>query len=142
MLGELCWMTCPLTSSVPESAWCAPVMTLMRVDFPAPFSPTSASTSHGSTSTATPLTACPPAHHVLLVRPHFRQPVHPPRHLLLHAVVIPPRSQRQRLHLLQQRQARGKISGRFVSPQKLDRLEQRRQQRFEHRARADDPRRD
>src|SRR5262249_45392776 len=39
----------------------APVITLIRVDFPAPFSPTSACTSPGRRSNDTPLSACTPA---------------------------------------------------------------------------------
>ena len=35
----------PATDNVPESAATAPVITLINVDFPAPFSPTSAWTS-------------------------------------------------------------------------------------------------
>src|SRR5437016_3408644 len=42
----------------PLSGWCAPVMILMRVDLPAPFSPTKACTSPARSSKETPLSAC------------------------------------------------------------------------------------
>jgi hypothetical protein len=46
--AELRSVTCsPLTRIVPSSAGWIPVMILMSVDFPAPFSPTSAWTSPG-----------------------------------------------------------------------------------------------
>ena len=54
------------TSSVPSSGAWAPVMTLIRVDFPAPFSPTSAWTSPASRSNETPLRARTPANDLLM----------------------------------------------------------------------------
>src|SRR4051812_21850290 len=42
---------------VPRSGWWAPVMILIRVDFPAPFSPTNACTSPGKSSKETPFNA-------------------------------------------------------------------------------------
>src|SRR5688572_9287633 len=47
--------------SEPASARSAPVMILMSVDFPAPFSPASACTSPAARSNDTPLSACTPA---------------------------------------------------------------------------------
>src|SRR6185312_14303905 len=46
---------------VPESAFSAPVITLMSVDFPAPFSPSSACTSPERSENDTPRRACTPA---------------------------------------------------------------------------------
>src|SRR5579875_4039469 len=54
-------MTCPSTSIVPPSGRWAPVMTLMSVDLPAPFSPTSAWTSPARRSNETPFSAWTPA---------------------------------------------------------------------------------
>src|SRR5687767_2487130 len=52
------WRTdCPAISIVPPSGWCAPVMTLMRLDLPAPFSPSSAWTSPARKSNDTPFNA-------------------------------------------------------------------------------------
>ena len=47
----------PPTSIVPPSGWCAPVMTLMSVDLPAPFSPSNACTSPACKSNETPFNA-------------------------------------------------------------------------------------
>ena len=46
---------------VPESGFTAPVMILISVDLPAPFSPTSAWTSPARSSKETPFSACTPA---------------------------------------------------------------------------------
>jgi hypothetical protein len=51
----------PSTVIAPSSARTAPVMTLIRVDLPAPFSPTSACTSPGARSNDTPFSARTPA---------------------------------------------------------------------------------
>src|SRR5439155_22507372 len=59
--GSICGTGVPDTVSVPASACSAPVMILMRVDLPAPFSPTSAWTSPEHRSNETPLSACTPA---------------------------------------------------------------------------------
>ena len=53
----MCGTSRPAMRSVPESARSAPVMILMSVDLPAPFSPTSAWTSPGRTSKDTPCRA-------------------------------------------------------------------------------------
>src|SRR5262249_33570275 len=58
--GSLSVTGSPLISSVPASARIAPLTILMRVDFPAPFSPTSAWTSPGSNSNETPRSARTP----------------------------------------------------------------------------------
>src|SRR6056297_1192262 len=50
----------PLRSIVPSSAGWTPVSTLISVDFPAPLSPTSPSTSPSRTSRSTPRTASTP----------------------------------------------------------------------------------
>src|SRR5947208_1564997 len=59
--GSMCGTVRPPTASVPESAVSAPVMILISVDFPAPFSPTTACTSPGRSSKVTPFSACTPA---------------------------------------------------------------------------------
>src|SRR3954447_12824609 len=51
---------CPSISMVPRSAASAPEMILMRVDLPAPFSPTMACTSPATSSKSTPRRACTP----------------------------------------------------------------------------------
>ncbi len=53
-------MTWPPISTSPESGMVEPAATAMSVDFPAPFSPTRAWTSPGSTSRLTPLSAVTP----------------------------------------------------------------------------------
>src|ERR1017187_2280183 len=59
--GVLCKTGRPSTVSVPESGFSAPVMTLISVDFPAPFSPSSACTSPEPSENETPRRACTPA---------------------------------------------------------------------------------
>src|ERR1035437_7836126 len=59
--GLLCATRWPAAVSVPESGFSAPVMTLIRVDFPAPFSPSSACTSPEPSENETPRRACTPA---------------------------------------------------------------------------------
>src|ERR1035441_1898108 len=59
--GLLCATRRPTTVSVPESGFSAPVMTLISVDFPAPFSPRSACTSPDRRVNETPRSACTPA---------------------------------------------------------------------------------
>src|SRR5580704_5897466 len=61
MLGSLRRTCLPNTVNVPESASRAPVMILMRVDFPAPFSPIKAWTSPARNSNDTSFNACTPA---------------------------------------------------------------------------------
>src|SRR5690242_19919105 len=61
MLGVLWATDRPATESVPESAATAPVMILMSVDLPAPFSPMRAWTSPGSNSKETPFSARTPS---------------------------------------------------------------------------------
>ncbi len=58
--GVLCGTRWPSIMSVPESAVTAPVITLISVDFPAPFSPSSACTSPARSSNETPFSACTP----------------------------------------------------------------------------------
>src|SRR2546421_12184649 len=60
--GALCVTGCPLSLISPLSASTAPVMILMRVDLPAPFSPISACTSPARTSNEALLSACTPAY--------------------------------------------------------------------------------
>ena len=64
--GLLCGTGWPATVSVPESGVTAPVMILMSVDLPAPFSPISACTSPGRSSNETSLSACTPANDLLI----------------------------------------------------------------------------
>src|SRR5580698_7942982 len=61
MLGSLRRTCSPNTVKVPESASKAPVMILMSVDFPAPFSPIKAWTSPARSSNDTSFKACTPA---------------------------------------------------------------------------------
>ena len=56
----------PFTTSSPRSGTSAPVMTLIRVDLPAPFSPTSAWTSPGRRSKDTSSSARTPANDLLM----------------------------------------------------------------------------
>src|SRR5829696_5590059 len=60
--GELCVTALPPICSSPPSAETAPVMILMRVDLPAPFSPMSACTSPARSSSEALLSACTPAY--------------------------------------------------------------------------------
>src|SRR5438093_11626639 len=64
--GELCGAAWPATASVPESAVTAPVMILMRVDLPAPFSPTRAWTSPARSSNETSRSAVSPEYDLLM----------------------------------------------------------------------------
>src|SRR4051812_30447659 len=64
--GLLCWTVWPPIASVPESGVTAPVMTLMSVDFPAPFSPINAWTSPGRSSKETDFSAWTPAYDLLI----------------------------------------------------------------------------
>src|SRR6185503_17915106 len=59
--GVMCGTARPATVSVPASGRSAPVMILMSVDLPAPFSPTSAWTSPGRRSNDTPRSARTPS---------------------------------------------------------------------------------
>src|SRR5580704_17369159 len=58
--GELNTTFLPAISMDPSSCACTPLSILMSVDFPAPFSPSSACTSPGSTSKLTPRKARTP----------------------------------------------------------------------------------
>src|SRR5579863_5627595 len=58
--GERSRSGTPPISTVPESGTVEPAATAINVDFPAPFSPTSACTSPASTSNVTPLSATTP----------------------------------------------------------------------------------
>src|SRR5919108_5357116 len=60
MAGVMCRTTWPPTVNVPASGVSAPATILMSVDFPAPFSPTSACTSPARRSNETPLSARTP----------------------------------------------------------------------------------
>src|ERR1041385_7283336 len=55
--GVRWWAGWPSISIDPPSGWCAPVMTLMSVDLPAPFSPRRAWTSPALRSNDTPFKA-------------------------------------------------------------------------------------
>jgi hypothetical protein len=59
--GLLSWICRPPISTEPASGRWAPVTILMRVDFPAPFSPTRAWISPGRRSNDTPFRAWTPA---------------------------------------------------------------------------------
>src|SRR5438552_14084797 len=59
--GSLLVIGAPETASRPESGFTAPVMILIRVLLPAPFSPTRAWTSPARSSNDTPFSACTPA---------------------------------------------------------------------------------
>src|SRR5438067_889364 len=60
--GELCMIVCASSSIAPPSGSTAPVMILMSVDLPAPFSPISACTSPARSSNEAFLSACTPAY--------------------------------------------------------------------------------
>src|SRR6185295_1721206 len=64
--GSLCGTARPDTKNVPESAFTAPVMILMSVLFPAPFSPTKAWTSPSLRSNEADFSACTPANALLM----------------------------------------------------------------------------
>src|ERR1051326_7389078 len=135
-------------------------MTLMSVDFPAPFSPSNPWTSPLWSPKETPfnagtapkdlvtdvswsngpviLTAL--AQQALLVLLDFIQPRRSHRNAFALAVKIPNRTKWQRFHLFLQGQARREITGGFGSAKFLRRLEQRNQKRPKHVARADHPR--
>src|SRR5688572_16142858 len=66
--GLIAATVCPRTDSVPESAGTAPVITLIRVDFPAPFSPISACTSPAARSNDTSDNARTPAYDLVTCR--------------------------------------------------------------------------
>src|SRR5471032_1619245 len=66
MLGELCGTAWPPTASVPESAVTAPVMILISVDLPAPFSPIRAWTSPARSSKETPFSAHNPEYDLVM----------------------------------------------------------------------------
>src|ERR1044072_3801031 len=59
---ELCVMVLPSICSSPPAGSTAPVMILMRVDLPAPFSPMSACTSPARSSSEALFRACTPAY--------------------------------------------------------------------------------
>src|SRR5438876_11795922 len=59
--GSIRGTACPATISVPASGVSAPVMILISVDLPAPFSPTSAWTSPAASAKETPFSARTPA---------------------------------------------------------------------------------
>src|SRR2546423_13957103 len=77
-----------------------------------------------------------------LILAHIRQPIDAAGNILRQTIMIPHRAKRQRLALLQEGEPSREIAARLSFPQKLDRFKQRRQQRLEHTARADDPSRD
>src|SRR5215210_508881 len=60
--GELCATVFPSICSSPPSGSTAPVMILISVDLPAPFSPMSACTSPARSSSEALLRACTPAY--------------------------------------------------------------------------------
>src|SRR5215216_1817824 len=60
--GELCVTVLPSICSSPPSGSTAPVMILISVDLPAPFSPMSACTSPARSSSDALLSACTPAY--------------------------------------------------------------------------------
>src|SRR5438094_8834855 len=68
------WIARPATVNVPESALSAPVTILMKVDLPAPFSPTSACTSPAARSNDTPRSACTPANVLVMCAASKRSP--------------------------------------------------------------------
>src|SRR5580765_6493902 len=125
--GVRCATRSPLSSIEPPSGWCAPVMALMSVDLPAPFSPSSAWTSPACKLNETPLRArtapkdfvtavswrsgasilAPLAQNVLFVTLDLGEPRIADGHALLLAVVIPDRAERHGLGFLHQSEARG-----------------------------------
>src|SRR5918993_3655715 len=64
--GELFTTASPLRMISPESGWTAPVMILMSVDLPAPFSPMSACTSPARSSMEPLFKACTPAYDLVM----------------------------------------------------------------------------
>src|SRR5438093_9642389 len=64
--GVICCTSRPATVSLPASGRSAPAMILIRVDFPAPFSPTIACTSPGRRSNDTPRSALTPSNDLLM----------------------------------------------------------------------------
>src|SRR5215831_12626570 len=64
--GSLCGTGRPDRKSVPESAFTAPVMILMSVLLPAPFSPISPWTSPSKRLKETPFSACTPANALVM----------------------------------------------------------------------------
>src|ERR687889_2465728 len=64
--GSMCATRRPATSIVPASGATAPVMILISVDLPAPFSPTSACTSPAHRSKDTPRSARTPAYDLVI----------------------------------------------------------------------------
>src|SRR6266498_1302063 len=65
--GELLLMSWPLTSISPLSLATAPVIILIRVDLPAPFSPIKACTSPAHSSKEASRRACTPAYDLLIL---------------------------------------------------------------------------
>src|ERR1700687_143423 len=151
----------PCSSSVPSSACSAPVMILMSVDLPAPFSPISPWTSPGRRSNDTPLSACTPPNDLLMfvslssastefvsaslyqhgafVRSDGVQPRGPHTHTLLQTIIIPYCAGRQCFALFRPGEPAGEIAGRFEFAQLLQRFQQRHEQRLEHGTCADHP---
>src|SRR5437867_1829354 len=133
-------------------------MSLISVDFPAPFSPSKACTSPACNWNDTPLSArtapkdlvtfvscssgevmsSPLAQHVLLVPLHFRQPPITHGNAPALAIRIPHRSERKRFRFFLQRQAGGEVPSRFGGADSQG-LQQTQQQRPQHVARADYP---
>src|SRR6266542_1613510 len=128
------WRTCsPSISILPPSGWCAPVMTLMRVDLPAPFSPRRAWTSPASRSNDTPCKArtapkllvtadnrrrvfkplASLTEHAFLILLHLTQPGAGAGHALGFAVIIPHDAGRQCFGFFLQRQAGGVVAASF-----------------------------
>src|SRR5918994_5605923 len=64
--GSIRVTVCPRISIVPESRATAPVMILMSVDLPAPFSPMSACTSPARSSMEPLFKACTPAYDLVM----------------------------------------------------------------------------
>src|SRR5438270_708585 len=183
-VGSFASTAWPATSIVPASGRWAPVMTLIRVDLPAPFSPTNACTSPASNSRCTPRSARTPpkdlwmsvslrrggtagapwdrvsekaktaskpagytgirwlppfGQHIVLVRLDLRQPRLADGGLVAETVVVPHRAVGERLVFLHQRQPGGQVALGLEMAELFGRLQQRDQQRLEHRPRADHP---